>query len=53
MGQAEQWLHAQTPPMWGTLVKVAGKTWVVGKRAETRWVLLPSFTPQEVDEADP
>ncbi len=53
MEQAEKWLQAQPPPAWGTLVKVAGKTWAVGKRAETRRVLLPSFTPQEAEEAEP
>jgi hypothetical protein len=51
MNQAEQWLRGQSPPQWGTLVKVAGKTWAVGKRTEPRWVLLPSFTPHEVNEA--
>jgi hypothetical protein len=50
MEQAEKWLHDQASPAWGTLVKVAGKTWAVGRRAETRWILLPSFTPQEVGE---
>jgi hypothetical protein len=50
MEQAEKWLHDQPSPAWGTLVKVAGKAWAVGRRAETRRVLLPSFTPQEVGE---
>jgi hypothetical protein len=50
MEQAEKWLHDQSLPAWGTLVKVAGKTWAVGRRVEMRWVLLPSFTPQEIGE---
>jgi hypothetical protein len=49
MQQAEEWLRQQPPSSWGMLAKVAGKTFVVGKRAEMRLVLLPSFEPQDVE----
>jgi hypothetical protein len=48
MEQAEQWLTSQPPPEWGVLIRVAGQTYTVGKRAETQRVLLPSFTPEEL-----
>jgi hypothetical protein len=53
MQQAEQWLREQPLSSWGTLVKVAGKTFAVGKRAEMRLTLVPAFTPQEVEEPKP
>ena len=53
MARAEEWLRAQPLSSWGTLVKVAGKTFAVGKRAEMKLKLVPSFTPQEVDSPDP
>ena len=49
MAQAQKWLGEQPLSSWGTLIKVAGKTFAVGKRAELRLTLVPSFTPQEVD----
>ncbi|WP_225408806.1 hypothetical protein [Stigmatella hybrida] len=53
MGRAEEWLRKQPLSSWGTLVKVAGKTFAIGKRAEMNLTLVPSFTPQEVDSPDP
>ena len=53
MPHAEEWLRKQPPSSWGTLVKVAGKTFAVGKRAEMKLMLVPSFTPQEVDSPEP
>lgn len=53
MARAEEWLRTQPLSSWGTLVKVAGKTFAVGKRAEMRLELVPSFTPQEVDSPEP
>jgi hypothetical protein len=53
MARAEEWLRKQPLSSWGTLVKVAGKTFAVGKRAEMKLNLVPSFTPQEVDSPDP
>jgi hypothetical protein len=50
MEQAERWLQCQPPPEWGEFVKVAGRTYSVEKRAVTRLVLLPSFTPEELRE---
>jgi hypothetical protein len=49
MARAEEWLRNQQMSSWGTLVKVAGKTLAVGKRAEMKLTLVPSFTPQEVE----
>jgi hypothetical protein len=48
MEQAERWLQSQPPPEWGEFVKVAGRTCSVEKRAVTRLVLMPSFTPEEL-----
>ena len=48
MEQAERWLQSRPPPEWGEFVKVAGRTYSVEKRAVTRLVLLPSFTPEEL-----
>jgi len=53
MARAEEWLRTQPLSSWGTLVKVAGKTFAVGKRAEMRLELVPSFMPQEVDSPEP
>ncbi|MDC0713276.1 hypothetical protein POL68_32740 [Stigmatella sp. ncwal1] len=53
MARAEEWLQKQPLSSWGTLVKVAGKTFAVGKQAEMKLNLVPSFTPQEVDSPDP
>ncbi len=50
--RAEEWLRKQPLSSWGTLVKVAGKTFAVGKRAEMRLILVPSFTSQEVDSPE-
>jgi hypothetical protein len=50
MEEAEQWLQGQPAPEWGQFVKVAGRTYSVEKRAVTRLVLLPSFTPDELKE---
>jgi hypothetical protein len=48
MEQAERWLQSQPPPEWGEFIKVAGRTYSVEKRAMTRLVLVPSFTPEEL-----
>ncbi|WP_143076137.1 hypothetical protein [Stigmatella erecta] len=53
MAHAEEWLRKQTLSSWRTLVKVAGKTFAVGKQAKMKLTLVPSFTPQEVDSPDP
>jgi hypothetical protein len=53
MARAEEWLRKQPLSSWGTLVQVAGKTFAVGKRAEMKLTLVPSFTPQEVESPDP
>lgn len=47
MTHAEEWLTQQPLSSWGTLVKVEGKTFAVGKRAELKLMLVPSFMPQE------
>lgn len=53
MERAEEWLRQQPLSCWGTLVTVAGKTFAVGKRAEMRLKLVPSFMPQEMESPEP
>jgi hypothetical protein len=49
MMEASKWLAAQPPPKHGTLVKVAGRTHAVWRDEDGTPLLLPSFTPQELD----
>ena len=53
MARAEEWLRKQPLSSWGTLVTVAGKTFAVGKRAEMRLKLVPSFMPREIAATEP
>jgi hypothetical protein len=49
MTEAAGWLAAQPLPKHGTLVRVAGRTHAVWRDEDGRLLLLPSFTPQELD----
>lgn len=53
MARAEEWLRKQPLSSWGTLVSVAGKPFAVGKRAEMRLKLVPSFIPREIAATEP
>lgn len=50
MTQAEKWLTSQPPPPHGTLVKVAGRTHTVWRDEDGSLLLLPSFSPGELEE---
>jgi hypothetical protein len=49
MPEAQRWLSGSPPPTKGTQVKVAGRTHTVWRK-NGALLLLPSFTPQELDE---
>jgi hypothetical protein len=49
MAQASTWLTAQPAPEHGTLVSVAGRTHTVWREKDGSLLLLPSFTPQELE----
>ena len=49
MARAATWLASQPPPRHGTLVKVAGRTHAVWRDEDGSLLLLPSFSPQELD----
>lgn len=49
MTQASKWLTAEPPPRHGTLVKVAGRTHTVWRDEDGSLLLLPSFSPQDLE----
>lgn len=49
MARAATWLSSQPAPRHGTLVKVAGRTHTVWRDEDGSLLLLPSFSPQELD----
>ncbi len=50
MAQASKWVAAQPPSSHGTLVKIAGRTHTVWRDEDGSLLLLPSFSPQELEE---
>jgi hypothetical protein len=50
MTQASKWLTTQPPPKHGTLVKIAGRTHAVWRDEDGSLLLLPSFSPQELED---
>jgi hypothetical protein len=50
MTQASKWMATQPPSSHGTLVKVAGRTHTVWRDEDGSLLLLPSFSPQELEE---
>jgi hypothetical protein len=49
MTQASKWVATQPPSSHGTLVKVAGRTHTVWRDEDGSLLLLPSFSPQELE----
>lgn len=49
MAQASKWLTTQPAPQHGTLVSIAGRTHTVWRDKDGSLLLLPSFTPQELE----
>ncbi|XXF77676.1 hypothetical protein P2318_32180 [Myxococcaceae bacterium GXIMD 01537] len=50
MTEASKWLESRPPPRHGTHVSIAGRTHVVWRDDDGNRILLPSFTPQELNE---
>jgi hypothetical protein len=50
MSQAAKWVASQPPPRHGTLVKIAGRTHTVWRDEDGSLLLLPSLSPQELEE---
>lgn len=50
MTQASKWMATQPSSSHGTLVKVAGRTHTVWRDEDGNLLLLPSFSPQELEE---
>lgn len=50
MKQASEWVAARPPPRHGTLVKIAGRTHTVWRDEDGSLLLLPSFSPQELED---
>jgi hypothetical protein len=49
MTEASRWLATQPLPKHGTLVKVAGRTHAVWRDEDGSLLLLPSFSPEELE----